>query len=145
MPFTKGHKLSAKGGARKGAGRKSEQQLEVIKAATEIARELLEKEVRPIMESYVGLAVGKFGLSIDPPTTRHAVDWLRGNVINGEKPQIVQFLQFNQYGPSQSQGKDHDTSPLSASKLSATVLEGDVEGDKKVSEGVASAQWQGQD
>lgn len=69
------------GGARKGAGRPRKKDVEILRAAKEIARDMIEKEVRPIMESYLGFAVGtlkewktkkgktKVEFLIDPPTT----------------------------------------------------------------------------
>ena len=85
-PFEKGHKL-AKGGRRDPpGGRPTKEQQEIKKAAKEIAQEYIETHIKPLMETYIGLAAGKvvtrrtpegkkeFELSVDPSTTRHAID-----------------------------------------------------------------------
>jgi hypothetical protein len=84
-PFEKGHKL-AKGGRRNPpGGRPTKEQQEIHKAAKEIAQEYIETHIKPLMETYIGLAAGKvvtrrtpkgekkFKLSVDPSTTRDAV------------------------------------------------------------------------
>ena len=84
MPFSKGHKLSAKGGKREGAGRPSKETKEIQQKAEEIARDYIEKHVKKLMDTYIGLAAGqvirrnkrRFNLTVDPATTRHAVDKL---------------------------------------------------------------------
>src|SRR5215813_12227060 len=112
MKFEKGNR-AAKGGRRgnKG-GRPSKEQQEIKKAAAEIAREYIEKNVQPILETYLGLAAGKvvkriaedgaktFELSVDPPTTRHAIDKLLPDEQMESPQQInVEFLQFADVGP----------------------------------------------
>ena len=87
MKFEKGNTL-AKGGKRPGAGRPKKGVAEVKKAAAEIAREYIEKHVRPIIETYVALAAGKvverrtpegkkeFVLDVNPRVTIDAMDKL---------------------------------------------------------------------
>ena len=78
--FPKGHKY-AKGGSRKGAGRKTNETREINRIAAEIARDYIENTVKPLMETYLGLAAGvvvkrngkEFTLVVDPATTRDAV------------------------------------------------------------------------
>lgn len=84
MKFQPGHKF-AKGGARPGAGRKSKQQKKEIKRAEEIAREYIEKNIDPVLETYIALAAGQvvmretpegkkeFTLSVNPRTTIDAI------------------------------------------------------------------------
>jgi len=110
MKFQKGHKL-ARGGLRNPpGGRPTNQQQEIKKAAKEIAQEYIEAHVKPLMETYMGLAAGKiverrnpegkkkFELSVDPSTTRDAVGKLipDAKVEPGEASQPLQinFLQF---------------------------------------------------
>jgi hypothetical protein len=84
--FEKGHKL-AKGGKRDGAGRKTNERKEAEKLVADIVREYTEKNLKPVLETYVGLAAGqvvefktkkgkkiKFRLDVDPATTRHYID-----------------------------------------------------------------------
>src|SRR5215475_12036264 len=83
MRFQKGNKFSKGGTKDNKGGRPTNQQKEIKKAAREIAREYIEKNVQPILETYLGLAAGKvvkriaedgtktFELSVDPPTTRY--------------------------------------------------------------------------
>jgi hypothetical protein len=66
MPFQKGNKLSPGGKIGNKGGRPSRekteqkrQAAEVKQKAAEVARAMLEKHLGPIMETYVGLAVGK--------------------------------------------------------------------------------------
>ena len=114
MKFEKGNKF-AKGGKRNPpGGRPTKQQVEIKKAAREIAREYIEKNVQPILETYLGLAAGKvvkriaedgaktFELSVDPPTTRHAIDKLLPDE-QMESPQEIKitFLRFGEDDPPQ--------------------------------------------
>jgi|SRR5262245_38358234 len=115
MKFQKGHKL-ARGGLRNPpGGRPTNQQKEIKKAAKEIAQEYIEAHVKPLMETYMGLAAGKvverrtpegkkkFELSVDPSTTRNAV----GKLIPDAKqerdeqqpPVQITFLQFTNDPP----------------------------------------------
>lgn len=87
MPFRKGHKL-AKGGRRKGAGRKSKTTKEIEKRAEEIARDYIERSIKPVMHTYFQLAHGRMvnkyheGVVVnqefeaDAATTRHFIDKL---------------------------------------------------------------------
>lgn len=61
--------LRGKGGKRKGAGRQSKFKKEVLKAAEEISRQYLEAELKPVLQTYLQLA-----LSGDGPTLRHYVN-----------------------------------------------------------------------
>src|SRR5215470_10000327 len=114
MRFQKGNRFS-KGGTRgnKG-GRPSKEQREIKKAAAEIAREFIEKNVQPILETYLGLAAGKvveriaedgtktFKLSVDPPTTRHAIDKLLPDKQMESSQEIkITFLRFGEDDPPQ--------------------------------------------
>ena len=86
MPFQKGIKLPGQGGYRKNAGRKSEVHREITKKAAEIARDYIERSVKPVMATYFQLAHGRYvnkwheGVRVgvefeaDPATTRHFVD-----------------------------------------------------------------------
>ena len=110
MKFEKGNR-AAKGGRRNPpGGRPTNQQQEIKKAAKEIAQEYIEAHVKPLMETYMGLAAGKvvegrtakgkkkFELSVDPSTTRDAVGKLvpDAKVEQGEasRPVQITFLQF---------------------------------------------------
>lgn len=85
--FKKGNKL-AKGGRRKGAGRKPDNFVQVQKAAADIAREYIEASVKPVMHTYFQLAHGRLvnkyhegqivgqEFEADAPTTRHFIDKL---------------------------------------------------------------------
>src|SRR5215510_13897581 len=112
MRFQKGNKLSKGGTIGNKGGRPSKEQQEIKKAAAEIAREFIEKNVQPILETYLGLAAGKvvkriaedgaksFELSVDPPTTRHAIDKLLPDEQMESAQQIkIEFLQFADVGP----------------------------------------------
>jgi len=87
MPFT--HESARQyGGAKPGAGRKPKRELQIKKAAAVIAREFIEQNIQPVLDTYLGLAAGKvverntkkgkqvFRLLVDPPTTRHVIDKL---------------------------------------------------------------------
>ena len=112
MRFQKGNKFSKGGSKGNKGGRPSKEQQEIKKAAAEIAREYIEKNVQPILETYLGLAAGKvvkriaedgaktFELSVDPPTTRHAIDKLLPDEQMESPQQIkIEFLQFADVGP----------------------------------------------
>src|SRR5215475_13939410 len=112
MRFQKGNKFSKGGTKDNKGGRPTNQQKEIKKAAREIAREYIEKNVQPILETYLGLAAGKvvkriaedgaksFELSVDPPTTRHAIDKLLPDEQMESPQQIkIEFLQFADVGP----------------------------------------------
>src|SRR5262245_38833449 len=112
MRFQKGNKFSKGGTKGNKGGRPTNQQQEIKKAAREIAREYIEKNVQPILETYVGLAAGKvvdrigkdgtktFELAVDPPTTRHAIDKLLPDKQMESSQQIkIEFLQFADVGP----------------------------------------------
>src|SRR5262249_34871577 len=84
------------------------------KAAREIAREYIEKNVQPILETYVGLAAGKvvdrigkdgtktFELAVDPPTTRHAIDKLLPDKQMESSQEIkITFIRFGEDDPPQ--------------------------------------------
>jgi hypothetical protein len=85
MPFRKGNKYGKGGRNNPPGGRPTKTQQEIKKAAKEIAQEYIEKHIKPLMETYMGLAAGKvverqtaegkkkFELSVDPSTTRDAV------------------------------------------------------------------------
>ena len=82
MPFTSETAKLLRGPG----GRKKVNSVE--KLASEIAREFIERNAKPILETYVALAAGqvverrtrsgkkKFKLLVDPPTTRHVIDKL---------------------------------------------------------------------
>lgn len=90
MPFKLGPDPNrAKGGKRNPpGGRPTKEKQAAKKLAEEIAKDYIEKNIKPIMETYVGLASGEviermtaggkkdFFLSVDPATSRHAVDKL---------------------------------------------------------------------
>jgi len=106
VKFEKGNTL-AKGGKRPGAGRPKKGVAEVKKAAAEIAREYIEKHVRPIIETYVALAAGKvierrtpegkkeFVLDVNPRVTIDAIDKLLPAQIEGHIEQVGIILQIN--------------------------------------------------
>ena len=112
MRFHKRNKFSKGGTKGNKGGRPTNQQQEIKKVAREIAREYIEKNVQPILETYLGLAAGKvvkriaedgaktFELSVDPPTTRHAIDKLLPDEQMESPQQIkIEFLQFADVGP----------------------------------------------
>jgi hypothetical protein len=88
MPFVSHDPRSGKGGKRPGAGRPSKEATKKKLQAAEIARAMLEAEIRPIVREYVRLARGgvmKKGQS--PQTTRHCIErWI---------PAAKQFLQVD--------------------------------------------------
>ena len=146
MPFKKGHKLAI-GGARRGAGRKSKQSLEVKKEAAIVAREYIEENLKPILETYLGLAAGtvvkkyddegkevELELHVDPPTTRHAVDKIfpTDHAVQAQTINVA-FIGYNQH-PAQLHSKE----------LSAPVLAIDDDRNKEVGESVASQEREGQ-
>lgn len=137
MPFQPGHKL-AKGGARPGAGRPKKKDIEIRKAAAELAREFIEQHAEPVLNAYLGLAtgekVGRRKFKIDPATTRHVVDkLLPDEQIKSIQPLQIAFVQFN------------NTVQLSATELPVTVLAGNGNGHQASSEGMASPFGKGQD
>lgn len=85
--FEPGNKL-AKGGKRAGAGRPPKAQQEIKKAAAQIARDYIERSVKPVMHTYFQLAHGRMvnkwhegqivgqEFEADAPTTRHFIDKL---------------------------------------------------------------------
>ena len=89
MPFQKGNKYG-KGGARLGAGEPSAEKKRIRKAAAEMAREYIEKHLKPVLEAYKELAGGRpvrhynqqtgellyTEKEVDAPTLRHWVDRL---------------------------------------------------------------------
>ena len=88
MKFQKGNKLSPGGQKGNKGGRPSKSEIEVRKLAADIAREYIEASIKPIMETWLSLAIGRvvermtsegkkeFRLEVDPATVRHAVDKL---------------------------------------------------------------------
>ena len=88
MPFQKGNKLSP--GGKKGGkgGRPSKEKKEIQKAAAEIAREYIERSIKPVLHTYFQLAHGRLvnkyhegqvvnqEFEADAPTTRHFIDKL---------------------------------------------------------------------
>ena len=88
MKFQKGNNFSRGGKKGNKGGRPTKTEIEVRKQAAEIAQEYIEAEVKSIMETWLGLAIGqvvermtpegkkKFELKVDPATVRHAVDKL---------------------------------------------------------------------
>ena len=109
--FQKGHKL-ARGGKRANAGRPRKKDLEMKKAAQEIAREAIENHAHALLKTYLGLACGsvverttkkgikKYILSVDPATTRHAIDKLLPEIDPSKhvRPIAVQIIHE---GPTQ--------------------------------------------
>lgn len=86
--FQKGHKF-AKGGKRNPpGGRPTKEQKEIERKAADLAREYIERSVKPVMHSYFQLAHGRLvnkyhegviigqEFEVDAPTTRHFVDKL---------------------------------------------------------------------
>ncbi len=86
MPFRKGQKHPNQGGRRDPpGGRPTKEQAEIKQKAAELAREYIEEHIKPVLETYVGLAAGKiierrtahgkkkFKLSVDPASTRDYV------------------------------------------------------------------------
>ena len=85
MGFQKGNKFGRHGKQNPPGGRPSLEQQQIKKAAKEIAQEYIEKHIKPIMDTYLGLAAGKvverrtskgkkqFVLEVDASTTRDAV------------------------------------------------------------------------
>lgn len=80
--FKKNDPRTAKGGKRNpSGGRPTKETQEIKRQAAQIAQEFIDKNIKPIMETYVGLAAGKtikrnnkkFKLLVDPSTTRDAV------------------------------------------------------------------------
>lgn len=108
--FEKGHKL-AKGGKREGAGRPSNQQKEIAKAAAEIAKDYIERSVKPVMLTYFQLAHGRIvnkwhegkivgqEFEADAATTRHFVDKLvptsKQEPDGDPQARPIYFVQFN--------------------------------------------------
>ena len=88
MPFKKGERLPGQGGYRKNAGRKSAKEVEILKTAGEVARDYIERSVKPVMATYFQLAHGRYvnkysegklyavEFEADAATTRHFVDKL---------------------------------------------------------------------
>jgi len=88
-PFEKGNKL-AKGGKRPGAGRKSNEERAIKKAASEIAKAYIEEHVMTVLGSYKKLIEGRIVRHFDKQTgnliceeevidsaaVRHAMDTL---------------------------------------------------------------------
>jgi hypothetical protein len=85
MPFQKGNKLSPGGKKGNRGGRPSKQKAQIKRQAAEIAKAYIEKNVQPIIETYVALAAGKvvtrmtddgkkeFELKVNPRITADAV------------------------------------------------------------------------
>jgi len=88
VKFQKGNNFSRGGKKGNKGGRPTNTEVEVRKLAEVIAREYIEAEVKSIMETWLGLAIGQvvermtpegkkeFELKVDPATVRHAVDKL---------------------------------------------------------------------
>jgi hypothetical protein len=84
MPFQKGNKLGRPGN--RGGGRPPKQEIEIKKAARELAREFIEENVKPVLDNYLKLAQGYYETRYsengseyevfvtDGPTTRHFID-----------------------------------------------------------------------
>jgi len=104
MPFTK--ETAIYGGAKPGAGRKKGTQAKIEKAASEIAREFIESNVRAVLDTYLGLASGTGKFGIDPPTTRHFVDKLIPEIDGKEnqRPIAIQVIVEGQDVSIKSQG-----------------------------------------
>jgi hypothetical protein len=76
MAFQKGNDpRRGKGGTRKGAGRPTTEKQKEKKASELIARDMLEKEVTPVMTEYIRLAKGGAAKrNASPAVIKHAVD-----------------------------------------------------------------------
>lgn len=85
MPFQPGHKL-AKGGKRKGAGRKSNTEKAIQKTVEERIRAYIEQKIDPVLSTYFKNAEGHYETRytalgqayevwvVDAATTRHWID-----------------------------------------------------------------------
>src|SRR5262245_24590910 len=157
MKFEKGNR-AAKGGRRNPpGGRPTNQHQEIKKAAKEIAQEYIEAHVKPLMETYMGLAAGKvverrtakgkkkFELSVDPSTTRDAVGKLvpDAKVEQGEasRPVQITFLQFSR-NPGQP-GQNSSEPWTGPSEVKSPILLSDNRnGDEAGGQGVAPVKLQ---
>jgi hypothetical protein len=101
MPFQVGNTY---GGKRENSGRPPKIKKEIEKAAAEIAREFINRSVKPVMATYFQLAHGRLvnkyheGLIVgqefeaDAPTTRHFVDKLLPDEQQTQNPSNLTIL-----------------------------------------------------
>ena len=142
MPFQVGNTY---GGKRENSGRPPKIKKEIEKAAAEIAREFINRSVKPVMATYFQLAHGRIvnkwhegeivgkEFEADAATTRHFVDKLLPDEQAHQIPSLT--VNFNHY---------HNSVSLHASGLPGAVLGGNGKGRKEGVEGVASEIGQGQ-
>jgi len=104
MPFTS--ETARKYGGNRGGGRRPKKVVDIQKAASEIAREFIESNVRAVLDTYLGLASGTGKFGIDPPTTRHFVDKLIPEIDGKEnqRPIAIQVIVEGQDVSIKSQG-----------------------------------------
>lgn len=152
MPFQKGHKLSPGGKKGNKGGRPSKESKKIATTAAEIAREFIEKNVKPVLDSYLGLAKGRWVTRrtltgakyrewvVDAATTRHFVDKLVPAIKPDdsepdEQARPVYFIQFNAVNGAVQ---------LPAAPVSNPILVSNGNGHQERGEGVASEIRQGQ-
>src|SRR4029453_6860639 len=116
MRFQKGNKAGQGGLRNPPGGRPTKEQQEIKKAAAEIARDYIERSVKPVMHTYFQLAHGRLvnkwhegqiaGQEFEaaPATTRHCVN----KILPAEQMESAQPIQINfiQFGRDRSFGKD---------------------------------------
>jgi len=131
MPFQKGHKL-AKGGAREGAGRPTNDEVEERLTLLEALEREEQKRAARLAQRYYEMA------EEDPATMRHVVDGKRPRNADQQQPTAIihQFIQFS---------SNQNTLQLPAEAVSAPVLVSDERGQDEGGEVLASEIRQGHD
>ena len=90
-----------RGGARLGAGARTKKEIALIKKAQRTVERIIASSSENLANTYVALAAGtvlktpegELKLSVDPPTTRHAIDKLWPT--EKADPSLIVAIQFN--------------------------------------------------